>query len=956
MSRVFVATDTALGRRIVVKVMRPDAIAQVSIDRFKREIRLAARLQHPHIVPLLSAGDMDALPYFTMPFVQGESLRERLATKGELPINTTVHILRDVASALAYAHGAGVVHRDIKPDNIILSGGVAVVADFGVAKALDLAATHGDGERGALTSMGIALGTPAYMAPEQAAGDPNVDHRADIYSFGCVAYEMLTGASPFANRPFAQILAAHVQEQPEPVAKRRAGLPPALAALVTSCLEKRPEDRPQSASALLATLDTIATPSGEAVSSVARTFGPRASPGRIALVVGAVIVVAGAAIAAWFARASGTHLLHAGRVTSIATTSALEMNPAISPDGKFVAYMLGAPGSYHIRVRQIAGERSVDVSAELPGEHSMPHWSPDGSQIAFVANKSAYAVSSTGGSTKLLAESPGAEIGDVAWSPDGKSIAYTTAFAGLWIKPDAGGDARSVIRGQSLHSIAWSPNGTKIAYVEGIPPGLNNLSAGSIKVVDVATAAVVVVAPGDVVNLSPVWTPDGRSLLFTSNREGTLDVYQQFLTVDGRPSGPAQRISTGLSARRISLSADGTRVAYDVVRNRSNIWSVDVPSAGGPAASMASAHQITSDNQRIEALSLSHDEQWLAYDSDRAGNADIYKVKIDGGDPVQLTTNPGGDFMPSWSSDDRRILFHSSRTGSREVFSIAADGSAEQQLTNVRNDLYSPEESLDGRHLFAYAGIGAARKGSDRFDVVFDRDASGGWSNMRRWTPKTVSSRWFHLSHDGEWLGYVTSSPEDVLGGTVRVARIDGSDDHQVLDLRPNEAGSYLAFGRNPSTMFIMTQRIDRRYSVYAVPVAGGAARLLLRDDAAHRISRWDFATDGRRLFFTLAADESDVFMMELSRCRLFHLVRYERTLRGRSVSARPGNTADTAWQYCHRLALRHHAPAASAILGARQGHASYAFTLFARTDSARRLNARAIGRTACGSRGRGRR
>src|SRR5262245_27985837 len=197
MSRVFVATEAALGRKIVVKVLPPDAVAHVAVERFRREIRLAASLQHPHIVPLLSAGESVGLPYYTMPFVKGESLRERLAKGGELSIKDAVHALRDIASALAYAHGEGVVHRDIKPENIILSGGVAVVTDFGVSKAVNLAASDAGSAKTELTSLGVALGTPAYMSPEQASADPNVDHRADIYSFGCVAYEMLCGSSPF---------------------------------------------------------------------------------------------------------------------------------------------------------------------------------------------------------------------------------------------------------------------------------------------------------------------------------------------------------------------------------------------------------------------------------------------------------------------------------------------------------------------------------------------------------------------------------------------------------------------------------------------------------------------------------------------------------------------------------------------------------------------------------------
>jgi serine/threonine-protein kinase len=259
MSRVFTATETALGRSVVVKVLPPELAAGVSTERFKREIAVAARLQHPHIVPLLSAGEMDGVPYFTMPFVQGESLRVRLARRGELPVSESLRILREIASALAYAHEHGVVHRDIKPDNVLFSGDVAMVADFGVAKALSASS---NGDHGGVTSLGVALGTPAYMAPEQATADPTTDHRADVYAFGVLAYEMLTGQPPFTGRNPSQLLAAHVTELAEPVSRRRPNLPPALAALVMRCLEKRPADRPQSASEIVHALDDITTPSG----------------------------------------------------------------------------------------------------------------------------------------------------------------------------------------------------------------------------------------------------------------------------------------------------------------------------------------------------------------------------------------------------------------------------------------------------------------------------------------------------------------------------------------------------------------------------------------------------------------------------------------------------------------------------------------------------------------------
>ena len=255
MSRVFVATETALGRSVVVKVLPPDLAGGVNIDRFRREVRFAARLQHPHIVPLLAAGEMDGVPYYTMPFVEGQSLRDRLRGAGALPLAEALGILRDVARALAYAHAHGVVHRDIKPDNVLLSGGVAVVTDFGIAKALSSSSTATG--RISLTGTGMSLGTPAYMAPEQAAADPATDHRADLYSFGCMAYELLTGQPPFADVAPHRRLAAQVTRMPAPLASFRPDVPQALESLVMRCLAKDPADRPQRTDELSQALDAV---------------------------------------------------------------------------------------------------------------------------------------------------------------------------------------------------------------------------------------------------------------------------------------------------------------------------------------------------------------------------------------------------------------------------------------------------------------------------------------------------------------------------------------------------------------------------------------------------------------------------------------------------------------------------------------------------------------------------
>jgi eukaryotic-like serine/threonine-protein kinase len=257
MSRVFLAEEAALGRKVVIKVLPPEIAAGVSIERFRREIQLAARLQHPHIVPVLSSGEMQGVPYYTMPFVEGESVRARLARSGALAITEAIGILRDVAKALAYAHERGIVHRDIKPDNVLLSGGSATVADFGIAKAIAAARAEGETGPATLTQIGSSLGTPAYMAPEQAAADPATNHRADIYAFGCMAYEMLTGRPPFTAKTPQRLLAAQMSDAPEQIMALRPDTPPQLAELVMHCLAKDADARPQQAADLVRVLDTV---------------------------------------------------------------------------------------------------------------------------------------------------------------------------------------------------------------------------------------------------------------------------------------------------------------------------------------------------------------------------------------------------------------------------------------------------------------------------------------------------------------------------------------------------------------------------------------------------------------------------------------------------------------------------------------------------------------------------
>ena len=301
MSRVFVAREEALGRDVVVKVLAPELAEGMSVERFAREIRLAAALQEPHIVPVLTTGVTTlGMPYYTMPFVRGASLRERM-NEGPIPASEALQLLRDVAQALAYAHAQGVVHRDIKPENILLSSGTAVVTDFGIAKALRASRTEdADGvQRAGITRTGMSLGTPAYMAPEQAAGDPDTDQRADLYAWGVVAYEMLAGRHPFAESTSPQqLLTAHMVEMPTPLVVS-GGVAPALVALVMHCLAKDPVDRPASASAMVQQLSGVTT-DGAGVSSVSHATLVAGSRSRRTKIIGAAAVLAMVLAGAWW--------------------------------------------------------------------------------------------------------------------------------------------------------------------------------------------------------------------------------------------------------------------------------------------------------------------------------------------------------------------------------------------------------------------------------------------------------------------------------------------------------------------------------------------------------------------------------------------------------------------------------------------------------------------------------
>jgi serine/threonine-protein kinase len=306
MSRVFVAKDKALGRTIVVKVLPPDLAAGVNRERFRREIQLAAQLQHPHIVQLLSAGESGELLWYTMPYIDGESLRAAIERKKVFSVKEVTRILHDVLDALGYAHKRGVVHRDIKPANILTQGSHALITDFGVAKALS-AALPGAGV--GFTTAGMSIGTPSYMAPEQLAGDPSADHRIDLYAAGLLAYELLSGQSPFAGPSPRETMAAQLTRDPKPLHEVNSSVPASMSALVMKLLAKDPDERPSSAEAVLEDLDAMTVTVGPATPVSGGVAGIIAAPARsLTKVFAGIGVLAVAIIIAGFILKPGSQI------------------------------------------------------------------------------------------------------------------------------------------------------------------------------------------------------------------------------------------------------------------------------------------------------------------------------------------------------------------------------------------------------------------------------------------------------------------------------------------------------------------------------------------------------------------------------------------------------------------------------------------------------------------------
>jgi serine/threonine-protein kinase len=855
MATVYLAEDLKHHRKVAVKVLRPELAATMGAERFEREIQVAARLQHPHILALLDSGEADGFFYYVMPYVEGETLRDRLARAGELPVHEAVRLMAEIAEALAVAHKAGVVHRDIKPENILLSGRHALVMDFGIAKAV----TEASG-RQQLTTAGVALGTPAYMAPEQATADPQIDSRVDIYALGVVGYEMLSGRPPFYGLTPQQTLAAHVTQDAVSVGRQRSGLSPALDAVIMKCLAKRPADRFQTADELVAVLEPLATPSGGMTPT--QTQPVRAVKAH--KTVRWLLVTAGLSVlvAAGFTliRRSPSPLVM-GRSEQLTSDPGLEIQPAISPDGKLVAYSAGNSSRMRVFLRPVSGGRTIPLSDDSTSVETHPQWSPDGSTLLFLTQGGVSLSPALGGSSQAIVPPVGNAIVTTAtWSPSGKDIAFARGDSVL-VEPVSGGPTRLVGTGAyDLHSCTWSPDGKWIACVAGnsesVSPGtgFGNLAPSSVVLYPAGGGMPTTLLGAQVFNQSPVWSPDGKRLLLVSSRDGPRDIYVLSLSSSGRPTGEPARLTTGLGAISMSLSADGRRLVYAVYSAQANLWSA--PIASGILTGAKGATQITNSHQIIEYVGISRDGRWLLYDSDLHGNADLYRMPIAGGPSEQLTNDPADEFGPDLSPDGRAVAYHTFRSGTRDIEVKPLDGGPVEQVTNTPGQESFPLWSPDGSAIVFWDQLLP-------FNVfIVRRKPGGGWLAPERVASRGLFPTW---SPDGREIAYTSALPSMQPG--LGVVSTTGGAPRTVFE--PGPAGPFAErplWSPDGRTLYFKAHDADHRTSFWAVSAAGGTPRMLLRlDDPNWQSIRPFFATDGKRFYFPVEDRESDIYVAELA-------------------------------------------------------------------------------------------
>lgn len=659
MASVYHAHEVKHQRRVALKVLHPEVAAAVGTERFLREIRVTAGLHHPHILPLYDSGEAGGLVYYVMPYLSGEALADRLEREGPLPVDEAVQTAIDVASALEHAHREGVIHRDVKPGNIMLAGGRTFVSDFGIAHIVDDAAGT------ALTSTGVSVGTPLYMSPEQASGSQPVTPSSDVYSLACVLYEMLAGEPPYTG-PTARLVSIKHQADPVPSVRRlREVVSPEIDAVLTRALQKLSVDRYPSAGAFAQALEEARGPGAD--ERPAPAPGPR--NWRRAVAVLGVVAATGLVLFATDRRSVAE--LPSASFERVTRDAAPELFPTLSASGDTVVFE--RRGDLWLRSLADGTELRLTDDPSLGNTH--PRLSPDGRRVVFRSERN-------GGGLFLLDLDEGGprrltNFGyNPDWSPDGTRILFATegitdpstrrSLSNLFVVELATGERRRVSELDAVQP-EWSPDGRRIAFWSVMRDGALT-SQRDVWTMRADGSEPVMITDDRALDWNPVWTADGEHLVFSSDRGGSRSLWTVAVdTATGRPLGPLAPLTSGAtgSHEHTTVAAEATDALYVERLTTANIHRLPFdPEAGVVSGPMQT---VTSGSVMALEPSVSPDGRWVAFYTLEEPMA-LHLAATDGSASWRITDDAGNDRSPQWSPDGGRVAFHSDRSGRYQIW------------------------------------------------------------------------------------------------------------------------------------------------------------------------------------------------------------------------------------------------------------------------------------------------